>query len=57
MLKCWDATPEERPTFKYCLGILQQLHTDTCRKPITGAHEGQYISTVLERKFSSQTSI
>ncbi|XP_031627487.1 proto-oncogene tyrosine-protein kinase ROS-like isoform X2 [Contarinia nasturtii] len=27
MLKCWSYRPEERPTFRYCLDILQSLRT------------------------------
>lgn len=25
MLKCWSYRPEERPTFRYCLDVLQSL--------------------------------
>ncbi|KAJ8934365.1 hypothetical protein NQ314_013406 [Rhamnusium bicolor] len=48
MLKCWEFEPEKRPTFKYCLEVLENLHRQTLRNPTTGAHEGQYISTVPE---------
>ncbi|KAJ8952660.1 hypothetical protein NQ318_020975, partial [Aromia moschata] len=48
MLKCWEFEPEKRPTFKYCLEVLENLHRKTLRNPTTGAHEGQYISTVPE---------
>lgn len=27
MLKCWSYRPEERPTFRYCLDVLQSLRT------------------------------
>lgn len=27
MLKCWSYRPEERPTFRYCLDVLQSLLT------------------------------
>lgn len=50
MLKCWEFEQEKRPTFKFCLGILDELHRRTLRNPTTAAHEGQYISTVIDRK-------
>lgn len=50
MLKCWNSEPEKRPTFKYCLEVLEDLHSQTMRNPVTGAHEGQYISSVPEGK-------
>lgn len=28
MLKCWSYRPEERPTFRYCLDILQSLRSN-----------------------------
>ncbi|XP_074032211.1 receptor protein-tyrosine kinase sevenless isoform X2 [Leptinotarsa decemlineata] len=49
MLKCWEFEPESRPTFKYCFEVLEELHRRTLRNPTTGAHEGQYISTVPDR--------
>ncbi|CAH0553544.1 unnamed protein product [Brassicogethes aeneus] len=49
MLKCWEYIPDKRPTFKYALEVLVNLHQDNLRNPITGAHEGQYISTVPDR--------
>ncbi|XP_076250339.1 receptor protein-tyrosine kinase sevenless isoform X2 [Rhynchophorus ferrugineus] len=45
MLQCWEFEPDKRPTFKYCLEILDGAHRDHLRNPITGAHT-QYISTV-----------
>lgn len=51
MLKCWESAPEKRPTFKYCLDVLVNLHQDNLRNPMTAAHEGQYISTVPDRKY------
>ncbi|XP_044258516.1 proto-oncogene tyrosine-protein kinase ROS isoform X1 [Tribolium madens] len=48
MLKCWEFEAEKRPTFKYCLDVLDNLHLQNLRSPTTGAHEGQYISTVQE---------
>ncbi|XP_045468365.1 proto-oncogene tyrosine-protein kinase ROS isoform X2 [Harmonia axyridis] len=48
MLQCWLFTPDSRPTFKYCLEVLENLHQQNLRNPTTGAHEGQYISTVPE---------
>ena len=50
MLKCWEFEAEKRPTFKYCLDVLENLHFQKLRSPSTGAHEGQYISTVQECK-------
>ncbi|KAL1489268.1 hypothetical protein ABEB36_014201 [Hypothenemus hampei] len=47
MLKCWQMEPDQRPTFKYCLDILDQAHRDYLRNPSTAAHS-QYISTVPE---------
>lgn len=29
MLKCWSYAPENRPTFRYCLEILQDLFEHT----------------------------
>jgi proto-oncogene tyrosine-protein kinase ROS len=48
MLKCWEFEGDKRPTFKYCLDVLENLHLQNLRSPSTGAHEGQYISTVQE---------
>ncbi|RZC34249.1 proto-oncogene tyrosine-protein kinase ROS, partial [Asbolus verrucosus] len=48
MLKCWEFEGEKRPTFKYCLDVLEHLHLQNLRSPTTGAHEGQYISTILK---------
>ncbi|XP_060523893.1 proto-oncogene tyrosine-protein kinase ROS isoform X2 [Cylas formicarius] len=45
MLKCWEFEPENRPTFKYCLEVLDRAHQQHMRNPITAAHS-QYISTV-----------
>lgn len=53
MLQCWLFTPESRPTFKYCLELLENLHQQNLRNPTTGAHEGQYISSVPECKLNS----
>lgn len=50
MLKCWSYEPERRPTFKFCLEILEGLHLNSLRDPATGAHDGQYISTVPQSK-------
>ncbi|XP_025828950.1 proto-oncogene tyrosine-protein kinase ROS isoform X3 [Agrilus planipennis] len=49
MLKCWLYEPERRPSFKNCLYVLEDLHTQKKNDPVTGAHEGQYISTVEEK--------
>lgn len=46
MLKCWSYDPDKRPTFKYCLSLVNELYLQHLRNPVTGAHEGQYISTV-----------
>jgi len=29
MLKCWSYSPEDRPTFRYCLDILKTLKEAT----------------------------
>ncbi|KAL3277022.1 hypothetical protein HHI36_012384 [Cryptolaemus montrouzieri] len=50
MLKCWQFVPDTRPTFKYCLEVLENQHLQNLRNPTTGVHEGQYISTVPECK-------
>lgn len=46
MLKCWSYNPDQRPTFKYCLSVVEELYLEYLRNPVTGAHEDQYISTV-----------
>lgn len=51
MLECWDAEPEKRPTFKYCLTVVEELHSQIPKNAITGAHEGHYVSTVSRRKY------
>lgn len=28
MLKCWSYRPEDRPTFRYCLDVLQSLRSN-----------------------------
>ncbi|XP_050308693.1 proto-oncogene tyrosine-protein kinase ROS isoform X2 [Anthonomus grandis grandis] len=48
MLKCWALEPEQRPTFKYCLEVLDHEHREHLRNPVTAAHS-QYISTVPDR--------
>ncbi|CAH1131270.1 unnamed protein product [Ceutorhynchus assimilis] len=48
MIKCWELESEQRPTFKYCLEVLDQSHREHLRNPTTGAHS-QYISTVPDR--------
>ncbi|KAI4460354.1 tyrosine-protein kinase receptor [Holotrichia oblita] len=53
MLLCWSFEPERRPTFKYCLETLNILHDKISKNPVTGAHNGQYISTVPERNMKS----
>lgn len=50
MLKCWDAEPEERPTFKYCLEVLEALHSEAARNPVPVSGECQYISVVPDGK-------
>lgn len=32
MLKCWSYNPECRPTFKYCLEVLQNLKESIIRE-------------------------
>ncbi|XP_017769031.1 PREDICTED: proto-oncogene tyrosine-protein kinase ROS isoform X2 [Nicrophorus vespilloides] len=49
MLSCWSYDPEGRPTFKFCLDELEKLYAQNMSSPMTGAHIGQYISTVPQR--------
>lgn len=51
MLECWDIEPEKRPTFKYCLIVVEKLQMQIPKNSVTGAHEGHYISTVSDRKY------
>ncbi|KAK4881780.1 hypothetical protein RN001_005099 [Aquatica leii] len=46
MLKCWNDEPERRPTFKYCLTMLEDVHVIMLNDNSTDAHNGQYITTV-----------
>ncbi|XP_030754698.1 proto-oncogene tyrosine-protein kinase ROS-like isoform X3 [Sitophilus oryzae] len=51
MLQCWEHDPEKRPTFKYCLEVLDEAHREHLRNRVTGAHT-QYISTVPDAGMS-----
>ncbi|KAH1022662.1 hypothetical protein HUJ04_012034 [Dendroctonus ponderosae] len=47
MLQCWLWEVEQRPTFKRCLEVLDQVHRDHLRRHVTGAHS-HYVSTVID---------
>lgn len=40
MLKCWSFRAEERPTFKYCLQVLENLKQSCADSPLPG--DGTY---------------
>lgn len=46
MMLCWSYQPENRPTFKYSLEVLEQLCNSTTDKSLTATHCGNYIGTV-----------
>lgn len=51
MLNCWSYQPENRPTFKYCLEVLEELHNSTTDSPLTAVHTGVYISSIANGKY------
>lgn len=51
MLECWKFLPGERPTFRYCLEVLEQLKTTTSSSiEITVATPNPRHSNGKERK-------
>ncbi|KAJ9583818.1 hypothetical protein L9F63_021821, partial [Diploptera punctata] len=44
MLKCWNYNPEIRPTFKYCLEVLEELKSKSTDIPLIAFHNGHYVS-------------
>jgi hypothetical protein len=44
MLKCWNYNPETRPTFKYCLEVLEELKSKSTDIPLMAIHNGHYVS-------------
>lgn len=55
MTKCWSYRPEERPTFRYCLDVLQSLRNqfEDVRINIENTNRnfaGTYSENKLEKK-------
>lgn len=46
MMDCWTYSPSSRPTFKYCLEVLEELKSSTIDGPLTAIQTGDYISTI-----------
>lgn len=44
MLKCWNYNPEMRPTFKYCLEVLEELRSRSVDLPLIAIQNGHYVS-------------
>ncbi|XP_069689840.1 proto-oncogene tyrosine-protein kinase ROS isoform X2 [Periplaneta americana] len=44
MLKCWNYNPETRPTFKYCLEVLEELKSKSADLPLIAVQNGHYVS-------------
>ncbi|PNF32886.1 hypothetical protein B7P43_G01836 [Cryptotermes secundus] len=44
MLKCWNYNPETRPTFKYCLDVLEELKSKSVDLPLIAIQNGHYVS-------------
>lgn len=55
--KCWSYNPDHRPTFKYCLEILEELITHIDEDvPLVGTkfeEEPQYITVIPDGKIIS----
>lgn len=44
MVQCWNFMPEERPSFAYCLHVLQSMHKKLSTvNQITSVHNQNYI--------------
>ncbi|KAF5278624.1 hypothetical protein FQA39_LY00666 [Lamprigera yunnana] len=56
MLKCWNDEAERRPTFKYCLTMLEDLHMLMQNDTSTDAHNGQYITTTPQSSWKNVSS-
>ncbi|XP_075227577.1 receptor protein-tyrosine kinase sevenless [Lycorma delicatula] len=46
MLKCWSFHQESRPTFKYCLDILEQLKAKCQPTRLVSTHNGHIITSI-----------
>ncbi|XP_021913370.1 proto-oncogene tyrosine-protein kinase ROS isoform X3 [Zootermopsis nevadensis] len=44
MLKCWNYNPETRPTFTYCLEVLEELKSKSTDLPLIPIQNGHYVS-------------
>jgi len=52
MLKCWNYNPETRPTFKYCLEILEELKSKSVDLPLIAIQNGHYVSRTRNGKYA-----
>jgi hypothetical protein len=54
MLKCWNYNPETRPTFKYCLDVLEELKSKSVDVPLTAIQNGHYVGRTQNGKYTDQ---
>lgn len=52
MMKCWSFNPEERPTFRYCLDVLDDIlsHTDDVALQGTFISKLRFLSSTASKK-------
>lgn len=55
MMKCWSFNPEERPTFRYCLDVLDDIlsHTDDVALQGTFISKLRFLSSTASKKKSN----